>query len=90
MALSPFSLGFWGKTLLKEKRHFFYLFGSLKFTQKIIHHLVLADRAANALDNVGQVHFGETEKRAWLNFSIVRAGPFGGITINNPMPLRND
>jgi len=38
MALSPFSLGFWGKTLLKEKRHFFYLFGSLKFTQKIIHY----------------------------------------------------
>jgi hypothetical protein len=29
MALSPFSLGFWGKTLLKEKRHFFYLFYDL-------------------------------------------------------------
>jgi len=26
MALSPLCLGFWGKTLLKGKRLFFYLF----------------------------------------------------------------
>jgi hypothetical protein len=38
MALSPLRLVFLGKNLLKEKRHFFYLFGSFKFTQKILHY----------------------------------------------------
>jgi len=34
--------------------------------------VALADRAANALDNVGRMHFGGTKTGAWLSFLIVQ------------------
>jgi len=35
MALYPFMLGFWGKTLLKEKRLFFYFYALMNLHKRL-------------------------------------------------------